>query len=93
MTESERWSPWWATVLAIVALAPPLVLLNFGLNKLTVGQSGTYMHELALAVAPFIIIAALIAMIPAALYLALRRKFLFVLAIVIALGLCVLPLL
>lgn len=93
MRAPNRWSPWWAIVLTCVTLLVPLAMLAAGLQQLALGTSGGYMSELALAVAPVIIIAGVFLLVPGVLYLVLRQRLLFVAAMVLSAGVLAVPLL
>lgn len=77
-----RWAPWWAIALTLVSLVPGALLLWAGLDQLFFGMSDAYMSELAASLAPFIIAIAVILLLPGLLYLVIRQKFLFVVAMI-----------
>ncbi len=83
--DTARWSPWWAVALTLVAMIPPAGVLLVGFQQLSLGLSGGYMSELAIVVGPMLIALGLMLLVPGVLYLVLRRRFPFYVALVAAL--------
>lgn len=90
---SRRWSPWWAIVLAVIALIPPGAILVLGFQQLLFAMGGGYMSDLAGAIAPLLIALGVMLVVPGILYLILRRRFLLVIALLVAVFVVLLPLL
>lgn len=91
-TTDRRWAPWWAILLAVVALVPPGALVVFGVQQVTYGMRGGYMSELSAAIGPILTATGLLLVAPGVLYLLLRRRFLFVVALVVAAAILLLTL-
>lgn len=94
-TAHERglgWAPWWAIVLALLALIPPGAIVVTGLQQIAYGASGGHMSELAALIGPLLLVTGLMLVAPGVLYLILRRRFLFVVALVVAAAILLLTL-
>ncbi|NLE97106.1 MAG: hypothetical protein GX596_03845 [Propionibacterium sp.] len=70
--------------MAVVALIPPGAILVTGIQQLLFAMGGGYMSDVAAVIAPILIALGLMLAAPAVLYLILRRRFLFVVAVVVA---------
>lgn len=83
----ERWAPWWAIVLTVATMIIPGGLLLQAIDQLQLAASRSYMWELAAAVGPFILVIALVLLLPPIAYLIFRTKWLFIVSMIFGVSL------